>query len=362
MLDRHSRIQAVNPAYLELVGLTPEEAVGQLCPELHRCQSCGLMGDALVDWVRGGLEPGPLGEPEDACQHCPMRGATERQSRLVWLQVKEHPPRIVLRTYSFTGKGRSRKLLIFFQPVEPLHGVVARCQNELCKLGHELQLAAGLEENVVPHRHDCPADLEIGLASLPLRQVGGDVAESFFVNKNWRAYVADLSGKSLPAALLMREIRALCYQELRTELPIALSHLNRRLCAFLPSAMFLALTAVGWDGQTLRLVNAGNELPWLLREGLARPLEACQGLVLGVDSQACWRACDVRLEAGELLAILTDGALEALHRSGQKLGAWLEELSRLPGRAFQARVQACLREWPREDDATVMVLRRRASG
>jgi len=168
--------------------------------------------------------------------------------------------------------------------------------------------------------------------------------------------VADVAGKSVPAALLMATIQA----SLRTlaaepaTLLELVAGLNRYASAHsLAGARFTTAFLAELDPATLDLayVNAGHVPPVLLRtSGRIERLEA-GGLPLGIRPAGSYESGQVRLERGDLLAILTDGVTEAENEQGEEYGeARLLDLFKRPA---QTTAAAALKEIMSTMDAFV---------
>ncbi|MBT9588102.1 SpoIIE family protein phosphatase [bacterium] len=365
LLDGKGKIEAVNAAYLRLTGRCEADVLGERCAALHRCFEYSPPGTGAVDWLRGGFEPEEAGQSRDLCQGCPLKRGLVWQPSLVWLRLPERTEPIpVSVSYSrlSDSSGRIEGLLVFFQPIQDLHVAAARSLEELCRLGRELSLAAELEHGIFPYRWEAVPGLELAAISLPLRPVGGDLVEGFRLSEGSVMYVADLSGKSLPGAVLLPTVRQLCHRELRTPPPASLHRLNRALLKALPEAVFLALSVAFYDGAEVTLTNAGNEPPWVYRhsEAVGYPIQECQGMVLGVCHDASFESATIRLEPGDLVAMWTDGVGECLEKSGRGPADWIRQAAESPSERLEETLRRAMIDLPRQDDASILAFRLQA--
>ncbi len=84
---------------------------------------------------------------------------------------------------------------------------------------------------------------------------------------------------------------------------------------------FITLTYAIWEPRTktLRLANAGMPLPLLVRKGQCRPIRA-EGIPLGLLEQAQYQETSVGLRSGDLLAMSSDGIVEAANTQLEEFG------------------------------------------
>jgi phosphoserine phosphatase RsbU/P len=177
--------------------------------------------------------------------------------------------------------------------------------------------------------------------------------------------LADVSGKGMPAALLMSATRAL----LRSIAPLhpspseTLAHLNRALLQDFPAGKFVTMVYGVLDARTrqLTLASAGHLQPLVVNHNTAF-LEIDTGLPLGL-SESLYPERTVTLSADTHAVLYSDGITEAENTAAEEFGAdRLLQHFLIPG----ASVEGLIREvkefsggCPRMDDATVVMLRSR---
>lgn len=343
LLDSRRHILAVNPAYCRLTGSAPP--VGQACGSCHRC------------W-----EYRPQGErPVDLCQtQCPFDRPKALAVPLpVVLEVPEGGTIPVQRAYSrlLRPDGSLEALLLFFFPIVELDRWLRKSRRELGRLGLELSLASEVQREMLQLRRETSSGWEIGLSSRQYRPVGGDLAET---SQNV-LYLADVSGKSMPAALTLQAVSQAFQESLTGEPSLAMDSLNKRMCRLLPPAMFVAASVLFTGPDGLQLLHAGLEQPWVYRsrERLSHPLP-CQGLVLGVEERARHIPQAVEMEAGDLLAVWSDGLGEALERAGADPAGMVARLAAAPAGELDEATRRELAGWTLKDDASLLTIRRDA--
>ena len=166
----------------------------------------------------------------------------------------------------------------------------------------------------------------------PCRQVGGDFYDFLdFGSEGLGLAVADVSGKGVPAALILSNLQATLRAEAgagRSPVPVV-RRINQRLCGDLQPGSFASLLFghldVAQRSVSLRERRAPGGL-LLRRDGvLARLGEG--GLLLGVESHARYDVGVAPFEPGDLLLLYSDGVTDVLNSEEEEFGAErLEEI------------------------------------
>jgi phosphoserine phosphatase RsbU/P len=158
--------------------------------------------------------------------------------------------------------------------------------------------------------------------------VGGDYFD-FFPYGNGRVgmVLGDVSGKGMPASLLMMGLQArvqVLIDEPRS-LAEVMTKLNRITSANCPANRFISLFFCLVDGQLgeVSYCNAGHNPPLLIRaaglHGHSQEL-AGGGPILGILATADYQEHRVKLEPGDILVIYSDGVTEAANAEGEDFG------------------------------------------
>jgi len=240
------------------------------------------------------------------------------------------------------------------------------------RIERELELAAAIQREILPRSLPEIAGVELAAANLPTRQVGGDYYD-FFPLSNGRLgfLVADVSGKGVPAALLVSTVHAavhLSIDEAKTIVELV-ERIDRHLRRYAATRKFLTLFfgVIEPDSGLLRYVSAGHNPALLVSaSGQLERLDST-GVPVGTLPNASWREETRTMQPGHLLAVYTDGLTEAVDGSDEEFG--LERLERAieKGRDLPAK-QLCdevllkvadfARGMPQYDDQTLLLLRR----
>lgn len=249
-------------------------------------------------------------------------------------------------------------------------------EKERDRLENELELARRIQSHLLPAAAPAVAGWQIAGASESARQVGGDYYDHIDLGGGRMVLViADVSGKGVPAALLMSAFRAaLVSQELATAEPAAVAaRLNGFLHKSVESGRFVTAFVGFLDLASGRMVyvNAGHNPPYLLRAGGGEETLEQGGTILGILPAFPFTSGEAAMRPGDLLALYTDGVTEGANAAGEMWGeARLVEALRRLADAPAARIVETVVGEVRAfegatgpaDDITMLVAKRDARG
>lgn len=251
----------------------------------------------------------------------------------------------------------------------------------------DLEIAREIQGWLVPKDAPKIEGADIAFATRPQNTVAGDYYDAFLRPGNSEPegaagasttphdrlllIVADVAGKSVPAALLMATFQASLHT--LAAAPVSffdlVSRLNNYACAHsLGGLRFTTAFFAELDPATraLTYINAGHNAPVLRRaSGEIERLEA-GGLPLGINSAARYDSGATTLRAGDLLVVFTDGVVEAENENGEEYGEQrLLELLTAPPlgtaqeqvRRLMASVDTFVGAARQHDDITCLLLR-----
>jgi len=251
------------------------------------------------------------------------------------------------------------------------------------RLEREVELAAEIQRNILPARMPAAGRFETFGWSRPSRQVGGDYYGSLrFAASRRGLVVADVTGKGMPAALLVSTLDSalrllvdasrLAGRNEESELTAELfERVNQHIVESSASNRFITLILAEIDRRntTVRYLNAGHN-PGLLvrRDGSVTPL-AASGLPLGLLPGATYRVDSFRMDEGDLLCLYSDGITECESLEGEEYGQ--ERLENFLHQRCERPLGEIVREMdeevsrfgaglPQGDDQTVVLIRCRA--
>lgn len=244
------------------------------------------------------------------------------------------------------------------------------------RLDQDLEVALAIQRRFLPQRGLSVPGLEVAGISVPSREVGGDLFH-YLELAGGRLAVAlgDVSGKSVPAALIMSNVMSALRTEVQHEAEVekSLERINRLLAEQIepgrfvtlfygiadPSAGRLRYTSAGHN-PVLRLNGAG-EASWL-REG---------GVPLGVQADSSYPSAEVPLEPGDVIVVYSDGVTEAEgpeesgripHFGEERLARTVTALRAESSETILTGVLDAVKAFaagrPQADDITLVVLRR----
>ena len=243
----------------------------------------------------------------------------------------------------------------------------------MAQLGRDLEAARDIQERLLPPVPARVAGLEAGAMLRSSTVVGGDFFDLVPMGDRIGVAVGDVSGKGIPAALLMVMTRTLLREIARDleEPGAVLARLNRSLCRDMPPSMFVTLILAvvdPGDVGAVALSGAGHPNPVLVPaagDAQVAALGEAAGPPLGVFEDARFDQTALRLGGGDALVLLTDGILEAPEEGGHRPGvaALLPLLARQRGLPPQGLARAICEDVLRrggsriQDDMTVFALR-----
>ena len=238
----------------------------------------------------------------------------------------------------------------------------------------DLQIAREIQSWLVPSEPPIIAGLESAFFTKPANTVAGDYYDVFYrdvpdAKNNVLIAVADVAGKSVPAALLMATFQASLktLSATRSSVVGLTTGMNRYACRHsMAGARFTTafLAEYDPDSRHLTYVNAGHNAPMLRRaSGKIERLDV-GGVPLGILADCVYESAEMDLAPGDTLLIFTDGVVEAENDRADEYGedrliqvfnasaglAATEILQRL-----KADVQLFTGTAPQHDDITCLI-------
>ncbi len=241
----------------------------------------------------------------------------------------------------------------------------------------DLEIAREIQTWLVPSKPPEVAGADIAFASRPQNSVAGDYYDAFYPtasaeeNGKLMLVIADVAGKSIPAALLMATLQASLRTIAGEGAPLGelVVRLNRYASAHsLDGRRFTTAVLTEYDPATRHLVyvNAGHNPPVLRHgNGALEKLEV-GGLPLGIQTDAVYDTAAVDLRPGDALIFYTDGVVEAFDEKGELFGdeRWLDAIRALPDWNAQESLQFLMKRVDdyvgftrQSDDITCLVFR-----
>ena len=186
------------------------------------------------------------------------------------------------------------------------------------RIAGELRVAHDIQQSMIPKTFPgFPErdDLELYAQLTPAREVGGDFYDFFIRDERLYFCVGDVTGKGVPAALLMTVMRALFRTEAGRENTAAaiVQRLHTAMCEEQTEGFFATMFVGVLDLTTgmLDYCNAGHERPIAISEKRTTALDNKRNLPVGAMPDWHYEGQQVQLTAGEMLFLYTDGLNEA---------------------------------------------------
>jgi sigma-B regulation protein RsbU (phosphoserine phosphatase) len=217
----------------------------------------------------------------------------------------------------------------------------------------DLEIAREIQHWLVPQAPPRVPGVDIAFTSRPANTVGGDYYDAFLldggppaVSPHLLLVVADVAGKSVPAALLMATFQASLRTVASAGMPLAelVGRINDYACAHsLGGRRFTTAFFAEFDpaSRALTYIRAGHDVPILRRaSGNLERLEEGD-LPLGINPGTRFPSGSVTLAPGDLLVIFTDGVVEAVNEHDQEFGEarLLDVLRAAPAESASATLQ-----------------------
>ena len=250
--------------------------------------------------------------------------------------------------------------------------------SEKRRLDLDLLVAQDIQRILLPTAAPEIGGFQISGVNIPARQVSGDYFDYIKVDADrWGIVIADVSGKGVPASLIM----AMCRSVLRSTAggnpsgADVLQKVNRQLYPDIKEDMFISMAYLVLDTRDKRitLCRAGHDAPLLYsaREKTVTKINP-PGMALGIDSGDVFDRItsdfSVTMEQDDCLILYTDGVTEALDSNGFEFGLKQMILSIQTSAVEGAsgvvkRLTDDLRNfigtYPQNDDITLIVIRKK---
>lgn len=184
----------------------------------------------------------------------------------------------------------------------------------------DLQIAKEIQTWLLPANPPQIPGIEIAFTTRPANTVAGDYYDVFArpreSSDTFLIAIADVAGKSIPAAMLMATFQASLktLSSTPSSLTVLVSRMNRYACGNSQNGRrFTTAFIAEYDPASRRLtyVNAGHNDPILRRQAGAIERLGVGGLPLGILEDAPYQSGEVTIQPGDWLAIFTDGVIEA---------------------------------------------------
>ena len=235
----------------------------------------------------------------------------------------------------------------------------------------ELNVARSIQANLLPTQAPDLPGWDLAFHCAPAKELGGDFYDWFHLPGGILGLViADVSGKCVPAALHMANLRNLTrFAAKAGKGPAAtLKAVNEAAFPDLKGESFVTLLYAEIDLKSRKgiLVSAGHEPALLLHQGTVEGIRA-KGMPIGVaepeDFDFIVKETAFSMAPGDQLVLYTDGVTEAMNAKEEQFGRERLDLAVKPGREAHATLEGLLKQvhlhadgFEQSDDLTALVL------
>ncbi len=247
---------------------------------------------------------------------------------------------------------------------------------EAQRIEKELVIAKSIQEGLFPQPVPTIDGFDLAAINIPSYQIGGDYFDIIkTTNNEYLLAIADVTGKGVPAALLMANLQSMLHIliPLKVEMKDAIENINDIIYQNTPSNIFITFFAglVAQNGNKLKYINAGHNYPMLLKAGENKPRYLTKGgTVLGAVPTSLmdkFEQAEAELGSGDIILFYTDGLTEAVHAKNneeygvQRLAECLVEHRDKSSQNIIDAIIENVKEFSdvgRDDDLTIIVLKK----
>jgi serine phosphatase RsbU (regulator of sigma subunit) len=207
--------------------------------------------------------------------------------------------------------------------IKLLHDTVLKQSTQLKK---QLKTATKIQSLFWPEIPELKAGGHIWAVSVPATYVGGDLYDVIpLPDESLLAYVADVSDKGVPAALIMAALSTTIRSESQTqnEIDELLASINNSLYNLISEEGFFATIVIVkyWPASgKMQLALGGHLQPlWIVEDGIGN-MPQLSGISLGIMPDAHFEKKEITLSPGESILLFTDGLIEAENEGKELFG------------------------------------------
>ncbi len=243
------------------------------------------------------------------------------------------------------------------------------------KIEQELAVAASIQQRILPKSLPAINGYDVHATNIPSKSVGGDYYDCIpLENGQVALIIADVSGKGVPAALLVSSFHAYlhAYLEQNVSLIPLTQQLNSAICAAATDDKFITAFIALLDPKSgkVECLSAGHNPVYVLQRDKTVKELTVGGVALGMlEMDFPYQREEITLEPGESMLLYTDGVTEAMNEEGElydekvPLKQFAVENKEQPSKEFvQTLVSDIMRfagSAPQADDITALYIRRR---
>ena len=244
-------------------------------------------------------------------------------------------------------------------------------EKKLIQIQEEIRVARDIQQNLLPKEIPIINGYDIYAINIPAREVGGDYYDFIKVSENKTAFaLGDVSGKGLPASMLMANLQATLRGQLLfcDSAKDCIKRANDLLYKSTDTSKFVTLFfgILDTEKNTLTYCNVGHNEPLFIANEKISKLDK-GGLLLSCFENSEYEEEEIIFEKGSTLVIFSDGITEAMNEAEEEYTD--ERLEKLLPNNINETSQGIIKNviddvklhvgnYPQSDDITIMIIKR----
>ncbi|MBN2365459.1 MAG: GAF domain-containing protein [Calditrichaeota bacterium] len=198
-------------------------------------------------------------------------------------------------------------------------------EQDFLRMQEEMRLAREIQQNLLPAESPKISGYDIAGCSIPAKDVGGDYFDYIPINDTNLAFcLGDVSGKGMPAALLMANLQATLRGQTGALVSSSecITRSNRLMFKSTDDRKFATLFYGILDMEKHQILysNAGHDNPFLVKTNTNIERLSTGGVVLGFVPEFSFEEENVDFPPGSMLVLYSDGVSEAMNNTGEEFG------------------------------------------
>jgi sigma-B regulation protein RsbU (phosphoserine phosphatase) len=240
------------------------------------------------------------------------------------------------------------------------------------RMQEEMRLATDIQVNLLPSYVPQIQGYDIAGRSIPAKEVGGDYFDFIQLSDSAMAFcLGDVSGKGMPAALLMANLQATLRGQTGIDISskLCVENSNKLIYQSTDSKKFATLFygILNFQNHEITYCNAGHDNPYVIQGDNKYIRLSTGGVVLGFIPEFTFEEDKITLEPGVIMAVYSDGITEAMNEQEQEFGEdrFAEVVTNHRNESSASIIQHILvavenhiGKMPQLDDMTLLIIKR----
>jgi sigma-B regulation protein RsbU (phosphoserine phosphatase) len=333
---------------------------------------------ALLGWMHINKKPLTINSPSTDDRFRGVRWDESIQSLLCVPMIVKSALRGVLTVYNkkalgqFTEEDQRLLAIIAAQSAQVVENArLHEMEQSLIRMQEEVRLAARIQIDLLPKSPPTTSGYDIAGKSVPAQVVGGDYFDFMAMpGGRYGVTLGDVSGKGMPAALLMANLQATLRGQTLAGGSVheCISRSNNLLCESTNAEKFVTLfySVLDPGSKTLTYCNAGHDAPMVIRADGSSDRLNTGGVVLSILEDFPYEEETVPFGPGDLMVVYSDGISEAMDPADVQFGE--ARIAEIIGRerhrtsaeiieSLVTAVRAHAGTAPQMDDMTLVVIK-----